>query len=652
MASESLVCEQCSRVNLPHANFCATCGRALRASSGKATGILPVVHPLLRGRYRVLKRVGQGGFGAVYQAEDTALGNRLVAVKEMGQHGLSERDLQEATEAFQREALLLAGLNHPGLPHIYDQFSEDGRSYLVMEYIDGTTLEEGLNLMPARRLDVQEALEIALQICDVLEYLHTRQPPIIFRDLKPANVMLTPQGNLYLIDFGIARFFTPGKAKDTIRFGSPGYAPPEQYGQAQTTAQSDIYALGALLHQVISGNDPTNTPFVFAPLRLARPAGLERLIMQMLSLKMEDRPASIAVVRQELQPMFARGLHKTRDEWLEEGKWHAQSRQFERALEAYERAARLDPLSAGAQNNKAAALVELKRYPEALAACEQALRLDPMLLSAHHNRAAALLGLNRYQEALRECAVGLRLDPDNPLAYSNQAAALLGLKRYEEALSACEQAIALAPYSASAYSKKGRALLALKRYAEAAEACERAVQLDPQHVRAYLNQGAALLELRNYQEALEAYERAIRLGPRRAGAYAGKGRALKYLLRYEEAIAAYDQAIRLAPNQPQFYHQKGAALVALNRPEEALAMYDHLLRLDPTAALAHADRGDALSMLDRHQEALEAYERAIQLSPDFVYAYRSKGLALERLGRAQEAQQAYDQARTLRRATP
>ncbi|HEX6777314.1 MAG TPA: tetratricopeptide repeat protein [Ktedonobacterales bacterium] len=650
MESESLVCEQCSRVNLPQANFCATCGRPLRASPGKVTGVLPAVHPLLRGRYRVLERIGQGGFGAVYKAEDTALGNRLVAVKEMGQHGLNERDLLEAQEAFQREALLLANLNHPSLPHIYEQFGEDGRSYLVMEYIDGTTLEEGLNLMPARRLEVQETLEIALQICDVLDYLHTRQPPIIFRDLKPANVMLTPQGDLYLIDFGIARFFTPGKAKDTIRFGSPGYAPPEQYGQAQTTAQSDIYSLGALLHQLLSGIDPTNTPFVFAPLRLAQPAGLERLITQMLSLKMEDRPASIAVVRLELQRLFASGREKTRDEWLEEGKWYAQGRQFERALAAYERAARLDPRSAGAQNNKAAALIELKRYDEALAACDLALLLDPDLLSAHHNRAAALLGLNRYQEALRECAQALRLDSNNPLAYSNQAAALLGLKQYEAALLACERAIELAPDSASAYSKKGRALLALKRYTEAAAACEWAVHLDPQHVRAYLNLGAALLELRNYQEALAAYEQAIQLGPLRAGAHAGKGRALKYLLRYEEAVEAFDQSIRLAPAQANFYHQKGKALLGLKRPEEALEAYERAIQLDPALALTHADAGDALSTLNRHQEALEAYERAIQLDPHFVYAYRGKGLALERLGRPQEAQRAYDQARTLRRA--
>src|SRR6266704_2200175 len=168
---------------------------------------------------------------------------------------MSPQEIIEATENFKREALLLAGLTHPNLPSIYDHFSEAGRWYLVMDFIEGETLEERLNKEPEGRLSVEEAQRIGIQLCTVLGYLHGRQPPIIFRDLKPANIMMTPDGHLYLIDFGIARHFKPGQAKDTIAFGSPGYAAPEQYGKAQTTARSDIYSLGANLHQLLTGID-------------------------------------------------------------------------------------------------------------------------------------------------------------------------------------------------------------------------------------------------------------------------------------------------------------------------------------------------------------------------------------------------------------
>jgi serine/threonine protein kinase len=150
-----------------------------------------------------------------------------------------------------------------------------------------------------------EVLEIGLSLCVVLEYLHSRQPAVIFRDLKPANIMLTTSGGIALIDFGIARHFKPGQARDTMPFGSPGYAAPEQYGKAQTTPRTDIYGLGVLLHQLISGNDPSQAPFRFAPLHLQQHAPavaeLEPLIMQMVEMDATKRPESVTTVKAQLQ---------------------------------------------------------------------------------------------------------------------------------------------------------------------------------------------------------------------------------------------------------------------------------------------------------------------------------------------------------------
>ncbi len=246
--------------------------------------------------------------GAVYKAEDTLFSNQLVAVKEMSHSGLDLQEMVEVTEAFKSEAHMLAGLVHPSLPKIHDYFSDVGRWYLVMDFIAGETLETYLTDAHSGYLPVKEVLEIGMQLCTVLDYLHTRQPPIIFRDLKPGNVMRTPDGQLYLIDFGIARHFKPGQSKDTAAFGSAGYAAPEQYGKTQTTPRSDIYSLGATLHQLLSGDDPSQTPFQFSPLKLhgqTAPAGLETLIMQMLEMNAGKRPASMTEVKQELQRLAA-----------------------------------------------------------------------------------------------------------------------------------------------------------------------------------------------------------------------------------------------------------------------------------------------------------------------------------------------------------
>ena len=281
-------------------------------SRNTATGRL-LTNQLLKQHYRILDSVGKGGMGAVYRAEDTQLGNRKVAVKEMSQSGLSPQEVVEAADAFKREALTLAGLQHPNLPNIYDHFSEGGRWYLVMSFIQGETLEDYLDKANGGKLPVEEVLQIGVQLCTVLNYLHTQQPPIIFRDLKPSNVMQTQDRYLYLIDFGIARHFKPGQAKDTAAYGSAGYSSPEQYGKAQTTPQSDIYNLGALLHQMLSGNNPSSTPFRFAPLQtLGQPAltELAALITSMLDMDAQRRPASMAAVKQVLERIADQQRHQ------------------------------------------------------------------------------------------------------------------------------------------------------------------------------------------------------------------------------------------------------------------------------------------------------------------------------------------------------
>jgi len=209
----------------------------------------------------ILRRLGQGGMGAVYQAQDTRLVGKLWAIKEMSDAQLSDpAERANAVAAFRREAQLLATLDHANLPKVSDFFEEAGKEYLVMDFVQGQTLAAVIETTSGF-LEEARVLDWMAQLCDVLDYLHTRQPPIIFRDLKPDNIMLTPDNKIKLIDFGIARFFQPGKSKDTALYGTMGYASPEQFGTGQTDARSDIYSLGVTLHHLLTKYDPSRTPF-------------------------------------------------------------------------------------------------------------------------------------------------------------------------------------------------------------------------------------------------------------------------------------------------------------------------------------------------------------------------------------------------------
>jgi len=282
-------CPVCGAANEPEHTHCFACGQILTTGSESAGA-------LLHDRYQLGLLLGSGGFSCVYHARDTRAGGRDVAIKQIQLQGLSAEEVIEATNTFNREVALLSSLHHPQIPQLYEHFHDQDHWYLVLEYLEGTTLEAYLETRATqgRAIPVDEALSIALQLCVVLEYLHTRQPPVIFRDLKPGNIMRTPSGKLCLIDFGIARQYRPGQARDTQRLGSPGYAAPEQYGRTQTTPQADIYSLGALLHALLSGQDPATHPRALAPLRLgdsAAEADLAMLVQRMLADDPAARPA-------------------------------------------------------------------------------------------------------------------------------------------------------------------------------------------------------------------------------------------------------------------------------------------------------------------------------------------------------------------------
>lgn len=230
--------------------------------------------------------------GAIYLVNDNRLSGKVWAIKEMSlREGISVKERDEISQAFIREANLLSSLNHPNIPRIVDFFSEHQKYYLVMDFVAGKTLAD---LLEAQNKPFTEAkiLPWAKQLCQVFLYLHNHTPPIIFRDMKPSNVMIDEYDTVKLIDFGIARLFQVGRPRDTMLLGTPGFAPPEQYGgRGQTDARSDIYALGVTLYQLVTNQDlVTLTTFRFEPVRKYNPRispPMENVVMRAI----EPNPA-------------------------------------------------------------------------------------------------------------------------------------------------------------------------------------------------------------------------------------------------------------------------------------------------------------------------------------------------------------------------
>lgn len=232
--------------------------------------------PGTRDQYKILALIGRGGMGAVYRAQRLSDGT-VWALKEMrSQPDAPLPEVEENRRLFEQEARLLESLSYPNLPVVAELFTYQGRPTMVMEFVPGKTLEDRVREANAPLLE-QQVLGYGIQVARVLHYLHTRPQPIIYRDLKPSNIMLTPEGVLKLIDFGVARTHKRGKTKDTVAMGSAGYAPPEQYGKGQTDARSDVYALGATLLHLLTNMPPIplQTPAVGA-IRKLNPSVDER----------------------------------------------------------------------------------------------------------------------------------------------------------------------------------------------------------------------------------------------------------------------------------------------------------------------------------------------------------------------------------------
>jgi tetratricopeptide (TPR) repeat protein len=580
---------------------------------------------LLRGGdYQIDYALGRGGFGITYRAAHTFL-EKVVAIKEFypqeqahreGETGRltvptsQEESYQRGLQRFEREGRTLAKLNHPNVVQVVDLFKERGTAYLVMELLAGNTLKDELDSQPGKKLSVKRVKTVMTALVDALTVVH--QQGIYHLDLKPDNVMVTPEGRIVLVDFGASRqnLSTRSSSRQSTRAFTEGYAAPEVISGEQVGAESDLFELGMMLHEMLTGKLPPSAlnralfNDNWIPQDLDEP--WQGMITAALQIKPENRPKSVQgwweAVQHEPCPSYdfynAQGLEKA-----DEGN-------FKGAIEDF----------------------------------NQAIRLNPNYAVAYICRGIAHSAIGDQKAAIEDYNQAIRLNPNYADAYNNRGNARSAIGDQKAAIEDYNQAIRLNPNYADAYNNRGNARSAIGDQKAAIEDYNQAIRLNPNYADAYNNRGISRYISGDKKAAIEDYNQAIRLNPNFAVAYICRGIAHSAIGDQKAAIEDYNQAIRLNPNNAVAYYNRGIAHSAIGDQKAAIEDYNQAIRLNPNYADAYKNRGIARSAIGDKKAAIEDYNQAIRLNPNYADAYYNRGFARDDLGDKKAAIADYQKA--------
>jgi serine/threonine protein kinase len=522
--------------------------------------ITPRLHPgdqLGHDRYRIKRIVALGGMGAVYEAEDQNL-KRPCAVKEMLDTFTEAKDRQQVIDWFRREASMLHDLNHPAIPRVRDSFEEDGRYYLVMDFVHGRNLAEVLEqegVQPEERVR-----RWAVQLCDVLSYLHHQG--VIFRDLKPANIMIGTDDRVRLIDFGIARSLRAQNIESMV-IVTYGFAAPEQL-QGQPEQRSDIFSLGATLHRLLTQHDAnSNKPMIFnfPPVRALRP---------------DVTPAFEAIIMRALSPRAV-------DRWTTAG-------EMGRAIRAL-------PAVTGSLTPPVAVV------PASPAA--RAISRPLLPFEENVNQARAFLEQERWQEALKAARKAVEADRANPLGHK-----MLGIvyarsrpPEAQRALESYNESLQLNPNDAETYRLIGDVYLFLQQQPqEAMTAYQKAARLNPSDYETHRFLGMCLEQTGQLEYAQQEYATAVRLAPNYVPAHMSYGQLALRLDKMTDAECAFVEALRLKPGLPVARHLLAQVYERQGRMSDALREAEYAVQVDPRD-------GNAATTLARLRRAVRMQKR-------------------------------------------
>ncbi len=528
---------------------------------------------LLAQRYKIVRLLGQGGYGAVYLAEDTRLTGRLVAVKE------SFENKPDAARQFQLEAELLARLNHPHLVRVSDRFEERGHPFFVMDFIEGEDLTAVIQRGAA---SPEQILKWMMQICDAVAYLHSQNPPIIHRDIKPSNIKIHKDGYAVLVDFGIAKIYQPQKQTALIaRAVSSGFSPPEQYSGG-TDTRSDVYALGATLYCALTATVPPEalelvdqSAVLIPPSRInprLNPA-LDQVILKAMSLNTLARYPTAREMMQALQQCLSGAMPPS--------------------------SAVVPPAQGircprcGGLNRPNAKFCQFDRTPLTPApppfVSPVAPVVTPQMRFENGNR---YFRKKDYARAVTEYQAALQSGFEHVALFYNLAGAYIELQRISEAIPVLQRGVGKYPQDASLYALLGMAYLQTDQLPQAELVLQRAIQLDAQNIEAHIFLSLLYRKNQRYSDALKWAQQAVQLEPNVAVLHFLVGQAYEGLKKWNEAIAAFKQAAQLDPRDPDPHLHIALCYLALKRRREARAAAEKARQIDP-------NNRDAQELLDR-----------------------------------------------------
>lgn len=648
------------------------------------------------GPYRLERELARGGMGVVYRA--IAPGGEAVALKVILAGGDPELPVR-----FRREAEALARLNHPGILRVREHGLAQGKPYMVLDLLEGPTLEEQVKLHGP--LSAARVRELGRHVAEALAYAHARG--VVHRDLKPENVILRGERPV-LVDFGLVRMLGLDQSRLTETgaiLGTPSYMAPEQAeGLGDVGPGADVYGLGATLYFLATGRAPFEAghglfallqdvlslaPTPPCALRPGLDPALETVILRCLEKHPSQRYSSAIALERALggaddaqvlpqgrrspalalslalglavlalgalgatvwlesardpsDPVVAGPSAVDLDAQLERVRVSLEAGDLEQGLRGAEAALAVDPDAVPALLCRAEALTRLRRFPEAVAAADRLLRVDPEHPQGHHLRGTALLEERRFEEGLASLERALELEPGLAEAHATRGIVLFELGRPDEALRAAKEAAELATDSAQAAFVYGRILANAGRQKEALEALSRSIELDPTVGAAWLERGKLHVAGKRYGDAIHDLDRAVESNPTAPDVFSNRALAHAHLDDVTAALEDLGSAIALDPGNAQLHAVRGELQTRLRRLPEAIADFSRAVELSPTDPDLYAMRGIAKSHASLDVEALEDFDRALELNPNHSRALGERGQTLRKLGRQREALESLD----------